>query len=305
VWNASNSAVFTTTATVTRGQWVRIEWHIIHSATVGFAELKLFNTADSSTATETQTSAANKNFAADCQQAFFGHVGALSDTGFISYQDNIVMNAAAYAGVAIPTNTVAPAVTGTQTVGSTLSCTTGTWTGDATITYTYQWQRGGVNIGSATSSTYVLVDADDATNVRCVVTAANGASAGVTANSNAVAITEPIPTNSVAPAVTGTTAVGDTLTCSTGTWTHQGGTVHTYAYQWKRDGVDISGQTAATHVIVSGDQGKTLTCAVTATNTGGDSTPAVSNGVPIAAAVSSSGNNQALLGYLYTHRGGR
>ena len=39
--------------------------------------------------------------------------------------------------------TAAPAVTGTATVGNTLSASTGTWT-DAdndTLTYTYQWYR--------------------------------------------------------------------------------------------------------------------------------------------------------------------
>ena len=43
----------------------------------------------------------------------------------------------------IPIMTVAPVVTGTATVGGTLSASTGTWT-DAdnnTLTYTYQWYR--------------------------------------------------------------------------------------------------------------------------------------------------------------------
>ncbi len=85
-----------------------------------------------------------------------------------------------------PTNTVAPVVSGTATVGQTLSCTTGTWTGDATIVFTYQWQRAGVNIGSATSSTYLLVDADYGSAIRCRVTGTNGAG-NATANSNATA----------------------------------------------------------------------------------------------------------------------
>ncbi len=85
-----------------------------------------------------------------------------------------------------PANTVAPVVTGTATVGQTLSTTDGTWTGTATITYTYQWQRAGVNIGSATSSTYLLVDADYASAIRCVVTGTN-AGGSASANSNATA----------------------------------------------------------------------------------------------------------------------
>ena len=82
-----------------------------------------------------------------------------------------------------PVNTVAPAVTGTTTVGQTLTSTTGTWTGLPTPTFTYQWQRVTTNISAATSSTYVLVAADVGSTIRCVVTATNTAGA-VSANSN-------------------------------------------------------------------------------------------------------------------------
>ncbi len=95
--------------------------------------------------------------------------------------------AAGAAAPVAPTNTVAPVASGTATVGSTLSVTTGTWTGDATIVYTYQWQRGGVNIGSATANTYLLVAADASTSVRCVVTGTNGAG-NASANSNAISV---------------------------------------------------------------------------------------------------------------------
>lgn len=81
-----------------------------------------------------------------------------------------------------PYNTVAPAVTGTATVGQTLTTTNGTWAGDATITYARQWQRGNVadpndpswaNITSATNLTYVLQSADLGKRIRCRVTATN------------------------------------------------------------------------------------------------------------------------------------
>ena len=90
-----------------------------------------------------------------------------------------------------PTNTVAPAVSGTAKVGSTLTTTNGTWTDDGSPTFTYQWQRdnsgGGSysNISSATASSYTLVSADVACNIRCVVTDTD--SHGSTpANSNAL-----------------------------------------------------------------------------------------------------------------------
>jgi hypothetical protein len=50
----------------------------------------------------------------------------------------------------------------------------GTWSGTQT-SYTYQWNRGGVNISSATNNTYILVEADDGTDITCSVTAINSA----------------------------------------------------------------------------------------------------------------------------------
>lgn len=76
-----------------------------------------------------------------------------------------------------PANTVAPAVTGTATVGQTLTTTNGTWTGVATPTYARQWFRGNHPIAGATGATYVLTSADQGYSVFCRVTAtdANGA----------------------------------------------------------------------------------------------------------------------------------
>lgn len=85
-------------------------------------------------------------------------------------------------GVAItaPTNTVAPAISGTIIVGQTLTTTNGTWTGSPTG-YSYQWLRGGVNISGATSNTYLLVTADLAATITVTVTATNaGGSASAT-----------------------------------------------------------------------------------------------------------------------------
>jgi hypothetical protein len=88
-----------------------------------------------------------------------------------------------------PSNSVAPAVTGSATVGEVLSCSTGTWSGDATISFGYQWQADTAgngtfsNISGATSSTYTLQAAEEGDKVRCVVTGTNG-SGSASANSN-------------------------------------------------------------------------------------------------------------------------
>ena len=165
-----------------------------------------------------------------------------------------------------PVNTVAPAVTGTATVGQTLTTTDGTWLGAPAPTFTYQWQRTGVDISGATSSTYVLVAADYANTIRCVVKATNSiAPSGVTANSNSTAsVAGNAPVNTVAPAVTGTATVGQTLSTTNGTWT--GVPTPTFTYQWQRVTTNISGATSSTYVLVSADAGNTIRCVVTATN---------------------------------------
>lgn len=73
-----------------------------------------------------------------------------------------------------------------------------------------------------------------------------------------------MPVNSVAPAITGTPSQGQTLTCSSGTWSKS----PSFAYQWNRSGVAISGATASTRVLAAGDVGATMTCTVTATSGG-------------------------------------
>jgi hypothetical protein len=72
-----------------------------------------------------------------------------------------------------PVNTVAPDVTGDAIVGATLTCTSGTWTGTAPITYAYQWYQGINVIVGANTSTYVVQASDLREVVLCEVTATN------------------------------------------------------------------------------------------------------------------------------------
>jgi len=67
------------------------------------------------------------------------------------------------------------------------------------------------------------------------------------------------------PTISGTKAVGSTLTVSVGTWTPTGTTT---SVQWFRNGVAISGATRTTYVVVAADAGTSLTVSVTGTKTG-------------------------------------
>ncbi len=53
----------------------------------------------------------------------------------------------------------------------------------------------------------------------------------------------PAPVNTKAPEITGTPLPGETLSCSTGTWTNS---PESYAYEWRLEGVQITGQSTAT-----------------------------------------------------------
>jgi hypothetical protein len=176
-----------------------------------------------------------------------------------------------------PRNTAAPAISGTATVGSTLTTSDGTWTGTPTITYTRQWQQRAnttapwSDIPGATTSTYTVLAADQGRGLRAVIGAGNRISSWSLAATAPVAIGA--PANTVLPAVTGTPRIGSTLTASTGTWT--GVTPLTYAYQWQRSNNNgaswssISGATARTFGTRLSDLGYRIRVAVTATNSAG------------------------------------
>lgn len=91
-----------------------------------------------------------------------------------------------------PVNTVLPVVTGTTNEGDTLTTDDGTWTGDATITFAYQWGTAfddedggyltdsdgrplGTPIDGETGSTYVVQAGDADEWIFCDVVATNGA----------------------------------------------------------------------------------------------------------------------------------
>jgi hypothetical protein len=174
--------------------------------------------------------------------------------------------------ITVPVNSVAPVVSGSTAVGSTLTTTNGSWTYSPS-SYAYQWLSNGANIAGATSSAYVTVSGDYTNAISCRVTATNAAGSASATSSNSITVTLSPPVNTVAPAITGTPSVGNVLTCSAGTWSNS---PTSYAYQWKRNTVNIAGATASAYTVVSADNGNELTCLVTATNAAGNGT-ALSN----------------------------
>ena len=188
---------------------------------------------------------------------------------------------------ASPTNTAEPRISGSATVGSTLTASQGTWTGSPT-SYAYQWVRcpkgGGLPsgadcaaIGGATTTKYVVATADVDHRLRVRVTASN-ADGSKTVASNATGLVraadEGKPVSVQAPTLTGTPAQGQTLHVTPGTW--NGRQPITFTFRWLR--CDTAGNNCIVqqgfqddaYVLREGDVGKTIRARVIARNSSGD-----------------------------------
>lgn len=123
----------------------------------------------------------------------------------------------------VPSNTVAPEVSGTPQVGQTINTSSGTWSGTAPITYEYRWQEsadgatGWADIAGATSSAITPQVEQQGLYLRAMVRGTNAAGQSVWAASASTGqIAAPpvlaAPTRQTAPTVAGTFQVGQTLT---------------------------------------------------------------------------------------------
>lgn len=94
----------------------------------------------------------------------------------------------------VPNNGSSPVASGTPAVGQALSCSSGSWTGEAPLVYTYQWLRNGSAIAGATGSTYAVQTADEGQGLSCGVTATNSdGHASATSNTLSVPAAPVIP----------------------------------------------------------------------------------------------------------------
>lgn len=191
VTNDVNSAAGTS---ITAGLWTTPSITTVINGDVVFS----YSALPASGGTNTPSAPANdggQDIYLALQYDIPGTHGAITRSGTWS-GTNAVGNCgivAVKAGAAAPVNTVAPAVTGTAQETFTLTCSTGTWTGDVSSGYAYQWQRDNYgdlsfdNIPGATSSTYVQTIADVDCDIQCVVTA-TGTGGSTAATSNVVGL---------------------------------------------------------------------------------------------------------------------
>jgi len=204
------------------------------------------------------------------------------------------------AAQARPDNTAEPRITGAASVGSTLSASTGTWTGNPT-SFAFQWMRcpqgGGrpdgsdcAAIGGATTAKYVVAADDVDHRIRVRVTAANADGQQTVASNATGRVRQPDagrPVNVAAPALSGTPAQGQTMHVTPGTW--NGRQPITFSFQWLRcDGSGNNcilqpGLTDDAYVLREGDVGKTMRARVVARNSQGESSRLTAQSAAVAA----------------------
>ena len=83
-----------------------------------------------------------------------------------------------------------------------------------------------------------------------------------------------VPVNTVAPVISGSALVGQTLSSTTGTWLSSPAS---YGYQWRANATNITNATSSTFLLTIAQKGANITCNVTATNFVGTANAVTSN----------------------------
>src|SRR3954452_21169028 len=182
-----------------------------------------------------------------------------------------------------PVNTVLPTITlpsgfDAPQIGLFLTATTGTWTGNPPMTFTYQWTKcddktkSCYDIPKATSASFTPTVDLAGWDISVTVFATNGVGTTYVRAVPTKPVTAAVPHNHAAPVITGANYVKSQLTTTSGVWS--GFQPITFKYQWRRcdafgtleSCVDIAGATGTTYTQTTADLDKTIRIFVTATN---------------------------------------
>lgn len=163
-----------------------------------------------------------------------------------------------------PVITVHPSSNVNVTAGQNITLSV---TATSTTPMTYQWRRNGVNISGATSSSYTITNVQSGNTgaYTVVVTNSYGSTTSNTANIALADCSTPVIT--VQPTSSTTLTVGQQYSLSvTATSTSS------MTYQWRKNGVNISGATSSSYNIPTVQTGDSGTYTVVITNSCGSST---------------------------------
>jgi len=163
-----------------------------------------------------------------------------------------------------PFTGVVPVISGTATVGKTLTAKPGTW--GSGWTFTYQWFRSAAKtrIAGASKATYVAAAADLGKPLYVSVKGTKG-TAHYTQYSVATSkVAAGVLTSTPVPTISGKLAVGKKLTAKAGGW-NSGVTL---SYRWYNGSSKISGATKSTYKLKSSDKRDKISVTVTGTKAG-------------------------------------
>ncbi|KQW43086.1 hypothetical protein ASC77_22635 [Nocardioides sp. Root1257] len=161
-------------------------------------------------------------------------------------------------------SSVAPTVSGSPRVGSTLTAAPGSWT-PTPDSFAFQWLRAGTPIGGATTASYAPVATDVGQTLSVRVTAVKAGFTSGTATSGPTAAVGLGTLVRGTPTVAGKAQVGARLTVKPGTWRPAGVTLR---LQWLRNGKPINKATRSTYAVTRADQGKRISVRVTGSRAG-------------------------------------
>ena len=147
---------------------------------------------------------------------------------------------------------------GLATVGMPAAAEQGTWDRDD-LSFSYQWQLDGADIAGATEELYTPLPEQANGMLAVVITASAEGVSPVAAASEPVRV-RPGALTLGSVTLSGTTAVGQTLTARVQDSVPAGATL---SYQWSRGGAPIAGATAASYRLTAQDLGKTVRVTVT------------------------------------------
>ena len=177
------------------------------------------------------------------------------------------------------TTTTSPVISGSILVGSTLSLSSGTWSGVTVPAFVYKWQScttadatACTDIPSATANTFVITSSQVGKFIRGAVSVVATADnlAGISYSSLTAQISSD-PILLTAPTIAGFLALDEVLTASAGTYAAF--PAATFTYQWQSctstevtSCAPIAGETNTTYSIKEADIGKYFRFMVTALN---------------------------------------
>lgn len=156
-------------------------------------------------------------------------------------------------------------LSGTSTVGETLTADASGWTSGTT--FSYQWLRGTTPINGATSKAYVLTPADAGHQVAVRATGKKTNHEPKTVTSAAKTVAAAEFTAAPEPTISGTPKLGNTLTAQIAAWAP---VAEDFSYQWLRNDQPIGGATAATYDLSASDVDRQISVRVTGSKAGYD-----------------------------------